>query len=320
MWTLAELHRLAMDLALTTTHARLDDGMTLDTTISTNQDNHYVLPFRVALTVLHSLWPVLYDSLQTATHRRSRGQYQAYWELHLERVRFACRVLLILPHWWRVYQQQQRQQQDHSTLPLVPPGILQYSGLLPSAPRPTLAQEKQRLERLVYVGKRTGRNVLQKDNNLAYTNHDSSLSQLGRHLRILVGEWLHTLRPLFWAQCKYRHYCRSSTTQGDNQSQQNYNRLWEAWLVSLGMDVASLICLAPDNTDNPATAREWKHRRLRLLLYCLRTPCTDRFADPFFDRIHKWMTESSPLPWLGNLLAAYLQDWLFYWRVYHLEE
>lgn len=339
LWSWAELQHLAIDLALHYDDAEHDnDGMTLDTTHvgGGGRRGAAALMCRIALTIVHSLWPVVYDSLQTTAGRRPgtdvvrrRGNHhQAYWELQMERIRFACRLAIMIPHWWRI---RELLLSDTSTTALpglerIVPGILQQGGLLPSLPRPTVQQEIQRLRRLSYVGRRTGRNVLQHHGENNTDNWPSSPGFV--RLRILLGEVLHILRPLFWAHCKYKHYVRrrrqphsaSSSADGPDNG---VNDLWHAWLWSLGLDVASLLCLQPcrgQEYGNAATMQELQHRRLRLLLYLLRAPCSDEYTDPLTEKMHSWLTKSLPLPWLGSLLAAYLRDWLYYWKVYRLEE
>ena len=123
-----------------------------------------------------------------------------------------------------------------------------------------------------------------------------------------MGEVLHLLRPLFWAHCQYRH------AKAKNPS---FNGLWKSWLASLGMDVVSLLCLSQHDSGNQATTAEWRRRGMRLLLYLLRAPCRDRVTQPATDKMHACLAY---VPLLGNLLSAYLQDWLYYWTVYRLEE
>eukprot|EP00977_Amphora_coffeiformis_P011069 scaffold2655_cov179-Amphora_coffeaeformis.AAC.2 len=305
LWSCAELQHLAIDLAL---QQDTGDGMSLDTNSTTSATaSSAALSRRIALTVLHNLWPVLYDALHAQPRR-----YRAYWQYQLERVRAICRLAISIPHYWRMYR----------TFPTVPPGILQRGGLVPSPSlhRPSAEVEAHRWARLNYVGRRTGRKVLQRegydiDSSTTTATTTTSTGTL-LLIRMLVGELLYTLRPLFWARAKYKNN-RHNTQQQDDQ-------LWKAWLVSLGLDVTSLVCLQqPDGSSgnpinhNRATAQEWKRRRLRLLLYLLRGPCHDRLMYPAISKAYEWLT---CVPLLGNLLGAYLQDWLYYWKVYQLEE
>jgi hypothetical protein len=286
LWSLAQLQHLAIDVAL---QDEMGDGVTIDSRSSSRSSSrsNAGLPYRIALTVLHSLWPAIYDSLARSSPRRRN-----YWELRVEQIRFLCRVTILVRHWMSDFP------------PGVLPGLLQTGGLLPSPPAPSLVDEGRRLARLAYVGRRTGRRLLLEETNI---EKDSAGTRWGGRaallLRIGFCEVLHVSRPLFWAHCKYRH--------GDQPGQ-----LWQSWLLSFGMDVTSLACLRGADT-NAASREEWKRRRLRLLLYLLRPPFGDGISDPVSHQIHRSLEH---IPLLGNILSAYLQDWLYYWKVYHLEE
>ena len=128
-------------------------------------------------------------------------------------------------------------------------------------------------------------------------------------IRILLGEFLYILQLLFWAYCKHKY------AQG--QGLVKTNELWKLWLISLGFDVASLLCLHNNHQGNEASTEEWKHWRLHLLLYVLCTPCHDHFVMPVSQKVLDSLVN---VPLFGNLVAASFQDWLYYWRVYQLEE
>ena len=272
LWSLAELQHLAVDLAL------MDpgEGLTL-TTMNTE------LWQRVALTVLHTLWPLWYDNLQTQPRRN-----QAYWELQLERLRLALRLAVLVPHWWKMLR---------NGPSILQPGILQRGGLLPSPPSGTVETETRRLAYSQYVGRWTGRHVLRVEGETPPPAPNPT--------RVILGELMHVLRPLFWAHCKYRY--------GDLPKR---DALWKSWLMSLGLDVASLACLA-EHQGNEATSAEWQRRKMRLLLYLLRGPCHETVTAPVTDQVRKALAY---VPFFGNLITVYLQDWLYYWKVYHLEE
>ena len=63
---------------------------------------------------------------------------------------------------------------------------------------------------------------------------------------------------------------------------------------------------------------------MRLLLYLLRSPIWESYTqrcvgtDQQVDDGNDFLSRNVPL--LGGLLASYLRDWIYYWRVYKAEE
>ena len=92
LWSLAELQHLAIHLAL---EPDVGNGCTLDDDNINN--NIGTLPYRVALTILHNLWPVLYDRLQPNPRR-----HFAFWEYQLEQLWFVAQLFILGAHWGRI--------------------------------------------------------------------------------------------------------------------------------------------------------------------------------------------------------------------------
>jgi Peroxisomal membrane protein (Pex16) len=224
---------------------------------------------------------------------------------------------------------------------------------------PPLVTEEASADSLVFGWTRRIKSLLLLASSNLFSNNNKSTKMM---TRLVIGELLYIFRPLFWAQAQwdgYNHeHCvrqvagAASTAAGvdnpilidDTTSRVSSTSLqswqWKAWLISLGMDVASLMSLSNMATasatptitsrdptrrrlrhhhrsgnSNPATVQEWNRRRLRLLLYLLRSPVWEVYTERrITDRI------SRHVPLVGNLLAAYLQDWLYYWKVYRAEE
>ena len=102
-----------------------------------------MLPYRVALAILHNLWQILYNQLQ----RHLRCNF-AFWEYQLERLWFVAQLFMLGPYWGRILED----------FPQLQPGILQQGSLFPSPPRPTAHVQAQKLAHLSCVGGRMGRN------------------------------------------------------------------------------------------------------------------------------------------------------------------
>jgi Peroxisomal membrane protein (Pex16) len=394
-----------------------DEDVDDDDDVTTMRSQHRI---RVGLDIIQSLWPVALElaaataptincnnnnnnnSLNSNSTRLTTLRRQAAVALVLERVRFVLKLHFLVRYWKQWYNKQQqrlRQQQQPTSSNKMPhivmPGIMQMGGLLTTAAAasasssslataPTLEQEKARLERANYVGRRTGRRVagtpppsassssspttsaltfggwrrIIKSFLLVLSNLNSNNNNYPTGImlaRLVVGEFLYIFRPLFWAQAQWDGYNHEYATRqmavvtasaaarvnnpillvddvtaarggGGSNGDSLQSWQWKAWLISLGMDVMSLMGLsslatAPPtiavsrSSNNPATAQEWKRRRLRLLLYLLRSPVWEAYTERrITDRV------SRHLPLVGNLLATYLQDWLYYWKVYRAEE
>jgi Peroxisomal membrane protein (Pex16) len=321
IWGLLQLHRLAMDLALSDDlteeleSTRNSYGTTIAVNHRLNKNDHHsnaivVAPtrLRIGLTVLQCLGPVTQEIVRSRLLTTVTNRRQAQIRLMLERTRFFLRLFLAVRYW--------REISPHRDSDSMTPGLMQQGGRFHTPPAPTVEEERGRRLRQEYVGRRTGRRVLVRirptkngaikshctENNGAV--HKESSKTWGM-TRIVLGELLYILRPLFWAQAEASH-CNDTSS------------LWNAWFVSLGMDVASLTSLySMQATGNVATREEWKRRRLRLLLYLIRSPIWDRYALPTVERVGGAI---EVVPLFGKLLTTYLQDWLYYWKTYRAEE
>ena len=126
-------------------------------------------------------------------------------------------------------------------------------------------------------------------------------------LRIILGELLYICRPIVQAETDV--FCATTTSSP--------NRL-KSWLLCLTLDVLSLLSLdACRRNGNAVTVAEWKRRRLRLLLYLLRSPVWDRYTATTANRVSSAVGK---IPLVGGLLNNYIWDWIFYWKLYRAEE
>jgi hypothetical protein len=329
IWGLLELHRLALHRA-----TLIDDGpqqtghhwfgttVEVKTTpsLSLGSIASYIPAIRCALTILQTLHPIMERvvalSLSSSSGGNHRTTLMSLWNVRrlLERTRFLLRLTLLLQYW--------------QALPaIVMPGLLRNGGGLAhndDDPIITAEQEMARLQVVNYVGKRSGKRLF--DNNGAGAGGGGGVKRsiddsTVLKWRIKVAELLYIFRPLLYTEWQ----------GGSSSSPQSSNVNMKPWAVSLLMDLVSLWGLQsvgcrdynksgrrqrPNN--NVASRREWERRRMRLLLYLLRSPVWDRYTEPLAQRVGSTLQKTVPL--LGNLLQCYFWDWLYHWKEYRLEE
>ena len=333
LWGLLELHRLGMDLALAS------NPYATGTTISlpNDYDGRVVDDrIRILLTVLQCLGPVVMQQQEvwapSHVHHDDDGRRPAMIRYRVEQCRLLLRATLLVRYW--------------SKLPRSMVGLQQVGGglgLAANTSSTTYEEAVAQQVRHTYVGRRTGRRCIVGNNNNNSNNNNHSPVQRSpsaddnaptyTRAKLVVGEVLYILRPLFlaWVEQQQVHQQQYTSTTARNNNSSN-GRLWQAWCVSLGMDVASLGLLrfstmvhdknaaggggGGGGHDIP-THQEWKRRRMRLLLYLLRSPAWEERTGPVVNRVDGIL---SKVPLLGRLVAAYLQDWLRYWQVYRCEE
>ena len=227
----------------------------------------------------------------------------------------------------------------------------------PSVPVPTLAQEQARVQRRNYQGRRTGRTVTRpppsfvsthqmRPRTLARADNDDDVdvddddyltrgtqqTNVLDHVRVMAGELLYIVRPLFQAEAEVRIH-NNMAMAATSSTVLNRRKLWLlllSWCLGLVMDTTSLWSLRSvagiassssslpyDTSANPATREEWHRRRMRLLLYLLRTPLWEQCSRPSAEHLSNLLEK---VPLLGGLLARYFWDWLYYWKLYRAEE
>lgn len=287
---------------------------------------------RIAMTVVQSLLPsILEVSYSYSLSEQQNNQRRGRVRLYLERVKFALRLMLLGSYWRRLIAQHQvkRQillEQGENPSNCIPPlcvGIMTEGGLFHGIDNtgdsiPTAAQEDALWRRRKYVGRRTGRTVLRrspkgkKEEPTLLPNNDSraqpqstansfapSLVAVKDNLpglAVMAGELLHAYRPLYWAGAE-----RTGPAS------------YRSWVLSIAMDLVSLQCSRANcsTSVNPATQAELSRRRMRLLLYLLRSPVWDRWTMPASDRAEGILEK---VPILGRLASTYLRDYLLYMK------
>jgi hypothetical protein len=326
-WGALQLQRLALDLANNTTYndqrrtntntygASVSCGTKQQSSSSFGADS-YATSMRIGLSILQCLGPVLHElvaSNSSSSSSEQQQRQQSRVRAMTERLRFVLRCALLVPYWRAILTRKRAAEKSKFVIP----GLLLEGGLfLTSSGALTVAQEQKRIEREQYKGRRTGRRVVaKKSTTLASstnfttpavsnnTNNSTTVPSM-QMIMVMVGELLYVARPLFQAKAE----CSS----------ENPSKRFHAWLVSLGMDVASLAVLYPSKArGNIYTQDEWNRRRMRLFLYLLRVPIWDTKTRPGVER---FSTAIEKFPLLGGVLSSYLWDWIYYWKLYRLEE
>lgn len=284
---LLSLHRMAMDLALT--HDQVIDsyGTTLQPSLTP------AIPataLRIALTITHNLMPTC---LELA---RSSLQGQATCRLWLERVKFVIRLALVTSYWRQV---RNNENQD------VVAGLLQNGGMYHvgmEQPAPSVDNVQALKIRRQYVGRRTGRRVM--SSGVGGSNEENQQEREDNRFSwscLMFGELLRLYRPLYWAQAERNESISGSADQ-----------LWRDWVMIFAMEVVSLRCLSGVcSRDNPQSQAELSRRRMKILLYLLRSPIWDRYTEPGVARTAAAVRR---VPVLGKLVETYLWEFILYWK------
>lgn len=237
---------------------------------------------RMALTVTHALLPTVLEL------SRWNPQQQARRRLQLERIKCTLRCILLTSYWLQLYKEQKLERAG-----LMRNGGMYHPGEVEG---PTIAEEEQRQMRREYVGRRTGRRVIMGNAPIVVPTITSSYSTI---LARLLGEALYIYRPLHWAHVEHQ----GPSTPRD-------------WITTLGMDVLSLLFLSR-TTDNSASRQELTRRKLKLLLYLLRSPIWERYIQASTTRVASGVAR---VPIVGRLLSHYLMEFVFYWKHPYVSE
>ena len=282
MYGLISLHRLVMDLAITQDQLVNSYGTTLQPTVSPAPVPATAL--RIALTVTHNLMPTI---LELA---RFNPQGQATCRLWLERVKFVTRLMLVSAYWRQI-----RGEPYEVVGGLLQDGGMYHVGM--QLPAPTVANAQALKFRREYIGRRTGRRVIAGEGGSRTEQQNRIL-----WLRLMLGELLRLYRPLYWAQAERDNIASGGSTQ----------QLLKAWCLTLAMEVTSLQCLSGAvSRDNPLSQRELSRRRMKVLLYMLRSPAWERTTEPVIVQTASILRR---VPLLGRLVETYLWEFILFWK------
>lgn len=255
----------------------------------------------------------------------------------VETVKFLCRLGLIATQCGKYLKSIPSLVGNHDKMMtmLSSMGILQNGGVLEPTEYVTLTRnENNRVKRLLYVGKRTGkqcgftngnrmdipvnslRNHSQEKKSSLFTLGVIGSSPCGKMLMIMAGELLHIYRPLYFIQSLVRH---KRDELGSHRK-----TILKSWILALLMDVISqnLTVVGKTihrqhsniDTSSESTKNELYHRKMKWVLYLLRAPVWDMMTHPFLEIVGDVMDY---VPIIGKPLARYLMDLVSYWEKWH---
>jgi Peroxisomal membrane protein (Pex16) len=269
MFGLLQLSRLSVDLA-----ESKRDANPFGASVAALPKDFPATASRISLTVLQCIWPVAQELVRSSRSAKITHRRQARVRCILERVRFLLRGVLLYQYWKHMKKEQQT------------PGLMldggQYLGEKvdhdhPKFAVPDVEQERARVRRAQYKGRRTGRKVggeagqrrlkgdaavHEEEDDVAIspdaaasapspsTSNQALKSLFPEALRpyvnastgIMAGELLYIARPLLQAEA----HARTS----------NSLLLFKVWALCLSMDVASLVSLKESLRDVDGRDRE----------------------------------------------------------------
>ena len=243
----------------------------------------------------------------------------------VEKIKFICRMGLLGLHYLKQRKRMQDLDESARILEVGSTGILEEGGILvPDECITKTKEEYDRIKKLLYVGKRTGRKMrapLKKTHQQSPTYQlISNISTLNsskmRYLLLTIGEILHIYRPYY--------YVSSSLQIEGDYKEISKQKMLKLWLRSLCIDFLSHQCTKISKTmlvgndivyvSSHSTKNELYHRKMKLFLYLLRAPCWNIATQPVAEKV---AIVGNYIPIIGKPLAQYLMDVLNYWRQWH---
>ena len=228
---------------------------------------------RILLTVTQSLLPTF---LELFSNNNSTTRVR----LLLERIKFFVRFSLLSSYWYQLWKENKA---DAA-------GLLTQGGMYyphEEEEQPCSVEEyRSKHIRRQYVGRRTGRRITAAGGGAA--------SASGSFWALILGELLYIYRPLYWARTEHLQY----------------RPLMRHWMTAAGMDVMSYYLLLQHQNKN--SREELRRRKMKLLLYLLRSPVWDRYTQRGVAGCVSRNLQNVPL--LGRLADTYLWNWLLYWK------
>lgn len=256
----------------------------------------------------------------------------------VETVKFICRLGLVAAHYSTYLKRMASLGGNHEKMMKLwsGMGILQYGGGLDPNEHVTSTKcENDRVKKLLYVGRRTGKQCGVTNRNrfeiprISSSDHpqgNKSLSSLSlrligsspssKMLMIMAGELLHIYRPFYFIQSLLKHK--------RDEIDSRRKKMLKSWILSLLMDVLSqkLTLLGKTvhrqysmvDTSSESTKIELYHRKMKWVLYLLRAPVWDMMTHPLLEIVGDVMDY---VPFIGKPLARYIVDVVSYWEKWH---
>ena len=275
----------------------------------------------------------------------------------LERIKFYCRLCLLVANATNAYRRIQNDDEVDGQS-VVCASIFRHGGMLHPGERAVpSALEEERLRRVGYVGRRTGRRIYPggtpSKSPMAPRRHNptngttggdgwvnlSNASATTKLVALAAGELLHIYRPLYWTASERGHAAHSLHMQqmgGLSNTRPSSERvaMLKSWIIGLAMDVLShrltLAASGSSSADNIPFRGQTENSNINL------PPAT---AEELKRRKLRWMLYllrcpvwdvltrpvaggladivSRFVPLLGRPLATYVMDLLVYWQRHH---
>jgi len=176
----------------------------------------------------------------------------------IERIKFYCRLCLLVLNVGSAYQRIRRDDDDDGQSVVVP-SVLCHGGMLcPGERGVECIVEEERLRRLSYVGRRTGRRTCPGGTPVVPKSRMSggcggggggwtNVSATTRLAALTAGELLHVYRPLYWTTAERNHAAHDLDAlrhgggglAASTGARSGRMELLKSWIVSLAMDVLS---------------------------------------------------------------------------------
>ena len=263
----------------------------------------------------------LQTSSQIQMHQRHMNSLSV--SAKVEKIKFICRMVLLGLHYLNQRKRMQDLDESARILEVGSTGILEEGGILvPDECITKTKEEIDRIKKLLYVGKRTGRKMrapLKHQQSPLYqliSNISTLNSSKMRYLLLTIGEILNIYRPYY--------YVSSSLQIEGNNKENSKQKMLKLWLRSLCIDILSHQCTKISKTmvvgndivdvSSNSTKNELYHRKMKLVLYLLRAPCWNIVTQPMAEKV---AIVGNYIPIIGKPLAQYLMDVLNYWRQWH---
>ena len=296
--------------------------------------------------------------LHVQQQRRASAELSKMTTLtRLERIKFTCRLCLLLTNAVNAYRRICDDERVDGQSVMVA-AVFRHGGMLHPGERAVpAAEEEERLRRVGYVGRRTGRRTHPGGTPM---NHQSASRMAGiggaggrggvkdlanagaktRLAALTAGELLHIYRPLYWTASERDHAAHSLHMHqlgGLSHTRSSSERLTmlKSWVVGLAMDVMShRLTMAATSGGRPTNIPFRGHFDTSSSVHM--PPATAKELQRrkmrwmlYLLRCPVWDVLTRPVaggladfigrfvPLLGRPFASYVMDLLIYWQRHH---
>jgi len=278
----------------------------------------------------------------------SDESFQHPWHMivRIEKVKCLLRIVLMLYYHYQKYNNRRKELEKNREIPFHDDyGILETGGiLLPGEEderddfhRQQVQKQKEeeiRTQKLLkgYIGRRTGWSGGRDNKQTSDTSNGNKGSLQTKVINcikaqaipglFLVGDVLHIIRPYYYAKSQQEYHKYKSEETNYTPNGHVLKSPLRSWIVSLCMDLFSQKILSMGlslqseqrgpSLPSPCferTKEELQRRKLRLLLYLLRSPIWYTITDPILLRVVDRV--------LGRTIGGYIRSVILCWQQHH---